>query len=220
MTTPSAFAVLAAVGACALTSAYFRRDLSDERQPLPSFQPRPVAFSIWFALFLIGAGHGVLLLFLPSRAASESSWWYAASFLVAASWPLLYSRRMYAASSFAVLLSCVLSLTSLIVFDLGSYSSDGRTVLYRVGPGMLFGWLAIASALSLVLAGFDSLDHPTTLITASSLVSGIALAFRQPYACLPVLWACALHRDIAPYAALSAALATLCALGAAARTVS
>ena len=219
MSYPASVGVIVSVVACIVASGLFFRKRSEPRKPV--FQPKGAAFSIWYVLFALGITHGVALSAWKGgeggggRRVVTASWLYAAAFALSSSWAPFFSKEWYRVCSFLLVLAWGASLASVVVLE-----GEGRTWAdgtFRVGPGMLFGWLTLAAALSLVLAGEERLDRKETLVAASSLVTLVSILFRQPYACLPVLWACAFHDGIPSAAALSASFAALGAFGAWAR---
>jgi hypothetical protein len=216
MPTSASVGVIVSVVACIVASGLFFRKGSGTQKPV--FQPKGAAFVIWYVLFALGIAHGVALASNGGGGGVvTASWLYAAAFALSTAWAPSYSMRWYKACAALLVAAWGAALASVATLDGAEMAWAERTFVYRVGPGMLFGWLTLAAALSLVLAGYERLDRQESLLAASAVVTIVAIVFRQPYACLPVLWACALHDGIPQAAAISAALATLGALGAGAR---
>lgn len=200
-------ALILAVLLCASISTKTMRDIH-EPEVRPVFQPKNEAFAIWGLLFVLGVVHGGMQITSTlSASTATSSWWYAASFFVSALWAPCYFMKWYVVCVALLMVAWGCALTSVVV--LANSPPGWKTNLYRVGPGMLLGWLSLAMLLSLVLAGWKVADHPGTLVAASVGAATIAVVFRQPYVCIPVLWACLLHDGIPSAALRSGTIAVL-----------
>lgn len=212
------FVLILSVIVCATAARVWLRKTNETR---PVFQPQDAAFLIWFLLFALGIAQGVMTTMQGSGSPSVATLLYAMSFLVCALWVPLYFRRWYVACAVVLSAAWACVFASVVVFDRDETTAllpwTHRTILYRIGPGMLLGWVSLATLLSLVYAGEGRLNRPETLVVASAVASAIALATRQPYVCLPVLWACLLHNEIPSAAANATLVGVVGVLGGSAR---
>ena len=177
------------VVASVVSSLYLDREVLRDL-PSPTFQPRPLAFSIWSVVFATGVLRAILQWIYrngPDDVQTVSLVLHATSFLFCAIWAPTFSNGFVRTASVVLGVACVLAYLSVVLSNVGL--DDWSMVLVHSGADLLAGWLSVAFLLSIVLASWAP-DATSLLLVGSALVTSIAVLLSRPFMLIPLLWAC------------------------------
>lgn len=175
----------AIVGAAVLSAASARLVDFETLRPRPRLQPHDAAFGVaWTAIYGAAVVHAAQLL---SRSTGSDdligSQLFASALALTSLWALAVraGRRQWAL--LVLVASCLVSLLSVVKMP--------SSIALRVAPSLLAGWLAVASAIGLSLAGWtDPQAHPApTLLVLVLVLAALAVRLHAPALVLPALLA-------------------------------
>jgi hypothetical protein len=148
-----------------------------------SIQPRNVAFSIWWVIFSLLIASAIQFYHSPSS--SEAAWFVTASLAETVVWAFSVERypRLALAS---ILLSTATAYPAVLL--------ESR-LLPSAAYGLYAGWLTVASVLS-TLSNFSGLDTTRALLPVSLFVGGVAVASKNVWFAVPLVWALLLQKSI------------------------
>ena len=184
-------------------------DFRDRYRPL-SIQPASAAFAIWAPIFAGVAVCGVTVLATPPAPPVGASASLAASLLACAAWTLAFSARRFEAAAACLFVAFAASAAALLLDDRFRLASSLHWAR-GLGPGLLCGWLALASALGVGIA-WEEADEARRggfsawwFVPTSAVAVAVSLAQRTPFPSAAIAWGAALSPRSAASTSLLAA---------------